>query len=206
MDALFVAIANMLMRVTANFFKVIVSPGMEDGFRKRERRIYNLIGTVRQEVHSANMHSQHRQLASIENIIGRLSNTQATNETPSTMRMIPHSRNEGFFGRSSVLEKLDEVLEPRTPGRSQHLFALYGLGGSGKTQIALEYTYSRSKHYDIIIWILASSLEKIDQGFQKAAEQLGMDSNFSKDPSRAKDFVVQRLSSSSKYFVRREIM
>ncbi|KAL8847101.1 MAG: hypothetical protein Q9221_007850 [Calogaya cf. arnoldii] len=73
--------------------------------------------------------------------------------------------------------------------------------GSGKTQIALEYTYSRSHHFDTIIWILASSTEKIDQGFKQVAEHFGLSSKQSKDPDRARDFVLQRLSCSTSNYL-----
>lgn len=171
---------------------------MEAGFRKREVKIKALTAKVKQEVDSAHMHFVHHQLATIENVVVKLQNPQPMQTNPSPMRIIPHLRNDRFFGRLSVFKKMDEILLPSPAGRSQQKFALYGLGGSGKTQIALEYTYTRSQHYDIIIWILASSNEKIDQAFKQAAEQFGMNPKHSKDPGQAKDFVLQRLSSSSK--------
>lgn len=58
--------------------------------------------------------------------------------------------------------------------------------GSGKTQIGLEYTYSRLYLYQTIIWILASSTEKIDQGFAQIAEQSGMEARYLKNPGEAK--------------------
>lgn len=172
---------------------------MEASFRNREVKIKVLTAKVKQEVDSAHMHSVHHQLATIENIVRKLQDPQPMQKNPSAMRIIPHSRNDQFFGRFSVLKKMDEILLPSSADRRQQKFALYGHGGSGKTEIALEYTYTRSQHYDIIIWILASSNEKIDQAFKQAAEQFGMNQKHSKDPSQAKDFVLQRLSSSSRH-------
>lgn len=184
-------------KMSANFFRVVFSTSMESGFRKSELRISRLTARVKQEVDSAHMHSVHHQLASLGTIIGGLRNPHPTRVNLSGIRIIPHSRNENFFGRSSILQAMDAALQNNSSDHRQRHFALYGLGGSGKTQIALEYTYSRSKHYDTIIWISASSTEKIDQGFMQVAEQLGLEPKFSKNPGQAKDFVRWQLSSSS---------
>ena len=96
-----------------------------------------------------------------------------------------------------MLNKMDEVLLPSSNNRSRR-FALFGIGGSGKTQIALEFTYSRLEHYQLIFWILSSSADKIDQSFMQIAEQLGLDPRYVNNPGQAKSYVLQRLSSTSK--------
>ncbi|KAL2142256.1 hypothetical protein VTI28DRAFT_1393 [Corynascus sepedonium] len=52
--------------------------------------------------------------------------------------IVPYPRNESFVGRSAVLDKLKQLM---LKAASQARVALYGLGGIGKTQIALEYAY-----------------------------------------------------------------
>jgi Cdc6-like AAA superfamily ATPase len=42
-----------------------------------------------------------------------------------------------FQGRQDILERMDECFSNDTGGR--HVYVLYGLGGSGKTQIALKF-------------------------------------------------------------------
>ena len=36
--------------------------------------------------------------------------------------------------------------------------ALYGIGGVGKTQLAIEYAHQAADDYEIVWWIAASSL------------------------------------------------
>lgn len=81
--------------------------------------------------------------------------------------------------------------------QKQHRFALSGLGGSGKPQIALEYTYRHLDDYKVVIWILADSLEKINQGFGETAEILGMPKGTQR-ASQVRAFVLQRLSATSR--------
>lgn len=80
--------------------------------------------------------------------------------------------------------------------QKQRRFALSGVGGAGKTQIALEYTYLHLEDYRAIIWILADSPEKISQGFEDAAEMMGMPRG-TQGTNQTKAFVLQRLATTS---------
>ena len=102
-----------------------------------------------------------------------------------------------------AVEKLPEkrVSSPdSTCAPEQRRFVLFGAGGSGKTQIALEYTYRAMKHFKIVLWIIADSAEKIEQSFRETAELLGMP-NAARNSSQAKTYVLQRLSSCADEFL-----
>jgi hypothetical protein len=49
---------------------------------------------------------------------------------------VPNRRVHGFIGREDILSKVDESL---TSGSAPRIVVLRGMGGQGKTQIALEY-------------------------------------------------------------------
>ncbi|KAK3291652.1 uncharacterized protein B0H64DRAFT_248971 [Chaetomium fimeti] len=52
--------------------------------------------------------------------------------------LIPYAENKDFVGRTELLRNLQELLfKPNSPRR----VALFGLGGIGKTQIAIQYAY-----------------------------------------------------------------
>jgi MinD-like ATPase involved in chromosome partitioning or flagellar assembly len=61
-------------------------------------------------------------------------------------------RNPAFTGREEVLEELRVRLFRHTTAVP---VVLLGLGGVGKTQIALEYAHRFAAHYDIVWWISA---------------------------------------------------
>ncbi|KAK3361282.1 P-loop containing nucleoside triphosphate hydrolase protein [Lasiosphaeria ovina] len=144
------------------------------------------------------------QLAAIPSVIDA-SPTPRYLELPS-IRIIPHSRNNRFFGRQDILAQMRETLSPFSRERlsynteTQQRFALSGLGGSGKTQIALEYTYRHLDDYKVVIWILADSLEKISQGFEETAEILGMPKG-TRSASQVRTFMLQRLSATSEPYL-----
>lgn len=53
-----------------------------------------------------------------------------------------------FTGREDILNQLDRYFSLKGPDKDkQHVFVLYGLGGAGKTQIALKFVDKFSDRY-----------------------------------------------------------
>jgi tetratricopeptide (TPR) repeat protein len=66
---------------------------------------------------------------------------------------VPHRRNLNFTGRGELLESLHAAL---TSGRTAAVTqAISGLGGVGKTQLAVEYAYRHLADYSIVWWVRA---------------------------------------------------
>jgi tetratricopeptide (TPR) repeat protein len=57
------------------------------------------------------------------------------------------------------------------PRRDNHRVALYGTGGIGKTQCALEYVYANETYYDRIYWITAVDQASLLSGYQTIARK-----------------------------------
>ncbi|WP_353275240.1 tetratricopeptide repeat protein [Wolbachia endosymbiont (group A) of Pipizella viduata] len=59
-------------------------------------------------------------------------------------------RNYNFVGREALLDKIEECLKANDTAT---LVACHGLGGIGKTQLALEFIWSKLQKYRWIIWL-----------------------------------------------------
>ena len=114
-----------------------------------------------------------------------LSYKSATIEQPSTQLpcylLASHQRNTEFVGREDVLAKMDQALLARKIEGHQdrgipRMFALCGIGGLGKTTIAIEFAHSRKETFDAIFWVHAADTARLASDFVSIAEQLHLDS------------------------------
>ena len=110
------------------------------------------------------------------------------------------TRNSSFFGRKDVLQQLDKVLLPENETQMQHLesspgpkiFAICGIGGVGKTQIAVEFAMSRLDHFDVVFWLHADDTTKLAKDFGDISMALGLE-KVAGDQAVSKDLVLEWL-------------
>lgn len=86
-------------------------------------------------------------------------------------------RNPRFFGRQDVLELIDQCLLPvgELPPSNLATFVLCGMGGLGKTQIAIEYLFSRAEWFDVVIWLSADDKTILAQDMARVSIDLGLE-------------------------------
>jgi len=83
------------------------------------------------------------------------------------------NRNADFTGRTTVLGQLRRELAG--DGTAAVLAqALYGLGGVGKTQMALEYAHRFKSDYDLIWWVPAEQPQAISMALAELAGRMGL--------------------------------
>ena len=87
--------------------------------------------------------------------------------------MMPYERNPYFLGRDDLLIDLRQKLQETKPKQYNHRVAIYGTGGVGKTQIAIEYVYRHEKDYNDIYWVSALDQAALLSGFQEIGEKTG---------------------------------
>lgn len=81
-------------------------------------------------------------------------------------------RNISFTGRQAMLETLHQRLSQGTTAVLPE--ALHGMGGVGKSQIAIEYVYRHMHDYDLIWWIPAERPGQIQQSLAELASHVGL--------------------------------
>jgi tetratricopeptide (TPR) repeat protein len=83
---------------------------------------------------------------------------------------IPHLRNPNFTGRESLLAELRAALTSGQPAALTQ--AISGLGGVGKTQLAVEYAYRHAAEYDVVWWVRAEGPATLTADYAGLAEEL----------------------------------
>ncbi len=106
--------------------------------------------------------------------------------------LAPHRPKRVFVGREDTLDAISAALLPpkgkhAALGQSLRQFALCGMGGSGKTEIAIEFASRYPNCFDAIFWIRADEIAKLDDSFQEISLKLGLE-----DQDECKSHVVTR--------------
>jgi len=152
-------------------------PSDEEGYDKLYRRITDqqeterpLMATVRERPPRQRQKSDTRP-------------SKRAASAPSKPWLVPHERNRVFTGRAAILKDLRADLLKN--GRQ----ALSGLGGIGKTQIAVEYAFRHREDYSAVLWTFADTEQAISSGFSMMAQKLGLPEQESKEQAAVTDAV-----------------
>jgi TIR domain/NB-ARC domain len=105
---------------------------------------------------------------------------------------VPYPRNPQFTGRSEIITRLQQELQSGQVAAVTQ--AIAGLGGIGKTQLALEYCYRQASRYQAVWWIRAESEETRMADLASLAEALGLSVAGESDLQRSVSSVIAWLN------------
>ncbi len=83
---------------------------------------------------------------------------------------VPHNRNPNFTGRESLLVDLRAALTSGQPAALTQ--AISGLGGVGKTQLAVEYAYRHAAEYNLVWWVPSEEPAALAATYAHLAQEL----------------------------------
>jgi tetratricopeptide (TPR) repeat protein len=85
------------------------------------------------------------------------------------------ARNRNFSGRDDLLEQLHASLQVESAAAVVPRGALHGLGGVGKTQLALEFAHRFASDYDIVWWVPAELSTSAAAALATLARRVGVE-------------------------------
>ena len=92
--------------------------------------------------------------------------------TRRTTHNLPFARNPAFTGRDEELNELDRMLRSPRKEAAIQVVIVHGLGGVGKTQLAVEYAWKRLDDYGVVLWVKADNQEALNRGLAALASVL----------------------------------
>lgn len=98
----------------------------------------------------------------------------AASEKELTVHDYPDFRNFAFIGRDDILLEMHSFLtsQPALRSSGPNCCVLHGLGGQGKSQTALEYTYRYREFYNVIFWLEAEEDQELARSYALIASKL----------------------------------
>lgn len=77
--------------------------------------------------------------------------------------------DENFIGRETELSRLDELFN------TESKVALTGIGGVGKTRLAVHYAHQQKHRYPFVLWVSASTKTILEDSYASIADKLNAD-------------------------------
>jgi hypothetical protein len=87
---------------------------------------------------------------------------------------LPFAPNPRFTGREADMETLHQKLGGSGATGAGSRVAVHGLGGVGKTQLAVQYAWEHLREFDAVLWTRADGREALDAGVAAWAHVLGL--------------------------------
>jgi hypothetical protein len=84
--------------------------------------------------------------------------------------VLPSVRNTRHWDRVDILSQIEDYFTSEDSNDERPLgIALYGLGGVGKSHVALKYAHSKVKDLDAVLWIYGETETSLAQSFTDIA-------------------------------------
>jgi len=100
---------------------------------------------------------------------------RAAGQVPPEIHNIPYLQNPFFTGREAQLKRLKQFLEENGTVAVTQPVSISGLGGIGKTQLALEYAHKSYRDmYRAVFWVDAAEESTLQAGYDYLAHMLAL--------------------------------
>ncbi|KAF2191272.1 FabD/lysophospholipase-like protein [Zopfia rhizophila CBS 207.26] len=133
------------------YFRFNVVRGLEDIGLEQSTMRKEIAAATRRYVASQDVFKQMQACA------GNLASREYVGEYRTNFSLEGIPRVKTFVERPSEMAELERALLPQRQNMRQKIFVLYGLGGIGKTQLALEFTRRHHRKFSSVFWLDGSS-------------------------------------------------
>ena len=143
-------------------------PILDKDFKKTIKHLKTLSRIVDNEAEATQLNAKNNE------VLEALKPADTTEHTTVQLpcHFLPSRSPEQIHGREDVLQALEFHFDKQEGQLARKSLVLHGMGGVGKSKIALEYSYAARERYDIVLWVSADNAVKFQQGFLEASRQM----------------------------------
>ncbi len=121
---------------------------------------------------------------------------------PPVLHTLPFLRNRFFTGRETKLEQLGHLLQEHGSVAINQPVSISGLGGIGKTQLALEYAHrSYPDVYRAVFWMKAEGEPRLQAQYDDLAQLLGLPEHSEHDSAQRVQAVKQWMENHTEWLL-----
>ncbi|KAK5088845.1 hypothetical protein LTR05_003067 [Lithohypha guttulata] len=148
----------------------------ENDFQSTLRRIMRISAQVESEAELARLNMETARYQELLEVFRELKAAKKVEEEGARAKcyVVPQDPDIRFSGRDDALDQIANTLSPNNTTQDLRTFSLYGMGGVGKTQIALQYAKQSKTVFDATIWIAAETAYSISQSARNACQMLNL--------------------------------
>lgn len=185
------------MITLVNTIRTVLCPSFENCFKQSEIAIQRQVKHLELQIQTAEICSSHKREKELRTMLqSSLGNVQQYSmKTSLPFRFLQERVPRRFFGREDVLARIEKLLASSkafgrqsaeaTMGQDRKLInrqagvssvVIHGLGGLGKSSVALAYVYRHFHHFKAILWLFADTAQKLETQFVQLYRLLGLGS------------------------------
>ncbi|KAI9725809.1 MAG: hypothetical protein M1828_002438 [Chrysothrix sp. TS-e1954] len=149
-------------------------PQLQQDFTLTIRRIKHKASVVETEAELSRMRTQEKPQKEALDVLQDIRRDASAKVKSFPCNNLPSSLNRRLWYRDDVMNDIDAILDPGISKISSKIFALHGIGGVGKTEVALNYAISACSKFDAVLWAKADTETNLYQSFVDVAKVLGL--------------------------------
>lgn len=156
-----------LLDRTGRYYRFNVVKGLEDIGLEEAAKVKEMAAATRRYISSQEVHRQMQACA------GNIASREYFGEyrTVFSLEGVPRARE--FVDRPAEMKELERVLLPRLGQRQrQKIHVLRGLGGMGKTQLAVEFARRHHRRFSSVFWLDGRSEDVLKRSIASCAGRI----------------------------------
>jgi len=146
--------------------------GFRSDFSRTLMRVKRMSSSIESEADMLRMRKDKSQYEEVLELLNTMKVDKEKEQQHIRFHNIPFPLNPRFSGRQDILNSLQSALGNASQSSPTKSMALFGMGGVGKTQIAIQYAHQSLDNFDAVLWVAADNSIAIGQSFRDISEGL----------------------------------